>query len=121
MRPLFRAAFSLFAKTMRAKRGQLEDVGAELGAWALFAGSPPRWRISGDTAQRRSNGCLQRLDEASSRASFLPIRPVVPVSAGKSALGATVWLTRRFVRLWGEHAAPGTGNMRAHANAGERL
>jgi hypothetical protein len=30
--PLFRAAFSPFAKTMRAKRGQLEDGGAELGA-----------------------------------------------------------------------------------------
>ena len=30
-RPLCRAVFSLFAKTMRAKRGVLEDGGAELG------------------------------------------------------------------------------------------
>jgi nucleoside-diphosphate-sugar epimerase len=29
--PLCRAVFSLFAKTMRAKRGLLEDGGAELG------------------------------------------------------------------------------------------
>jgi hypothetical protein len=28
---LCRAVFSLFAKTMRAKRGQLQDGGAELG------------------------------------------------------------------------------------------
>ncbi len=32
MDPLYRAVFSLFAKTMRAKRGQLEDGGAELDA-----------------------------------------------------------------------------------------
>jgi hypothetical protein len=31
-RPLCRAVFSLFAKTMRAKRWQLEDGGADLGA-----------------------------------------------------------------------------------------
>jgi hypothetical protein len=30
-RPLFRAVFSLFAKTMPAKRGHLEDGSAELG------------------------------------------------------------------------------------------
>jgi hypothetical protein len=30
--PLCRAVLSLFAKTMRAKHGQLEDGGAELGA-----------------------------------------------------------------------------------------
>jgi hypothetical protein len=29
--PLYRAVFSLFAKTMRAKRGLLEDGSAELG------------------------------------------------------------------------------------------
>jgi hypothetical protein len=29
--PLCRAVFSLFAKTMRAKRGHLEDGGVELG------------------------------------------------------------------------------------------
>jgi hypothetical protein len=29
--PLYRTVFSLFAKTMRARRGQLEDRGAELG------------------------------------------------------------------------------------------
>jgi hypothetical protein len=43
---------SLFAKTMRAKRGLLEDGAAELGAGPLVLRSAPYGRrISGDTAK----------------------------------------------------------------------
>jgi hypothetical protein len=43
--PLYRAVFYLFAKTMRAKRGHLEDGSAELGV----SGETPSRIVFADT------------------------------------------------------------------------
>jgi hypothetical protein len=55
--PLCRAVFSLFAKTMRAKRGHLEDGGAEHG---VSGETPSRIVFADKTGGARERGLAQR-------------------------------------------------------------
>jgi hypothetical protein len=57
----------------------------------LIRGTGPNGRpMSGVTAKRRFPSLIAVLDEAPSRASSLPIRPPVPVSAGPAAIALAV-------------------------------
>jgi hypothetical protein len=89
--PFYRAVVSLIAKTMRAKRGLLEDGGTELGAGPLVIGVGLHGRpISGctwDTAHG-VHLLIASLDAAPSRASSLQMRPAVPVTGVRSRSGS---------------------------------
>jgi hypothetical protein len=77
-----RAVFSLFAKTMRARRGQLEDGGAELSAGPVVLRVGPTVAPLSSQTVKGFQSLMAVLVEGPSRALSLPTRPAVPVSAG---------------------------------------